>query len=147
MKTILLTGANGFIATQIAKTLIQKDDTAAIIALVRASSMQDAHAKLMREWWDYPQLTQALGTRIHAVNGDVSKPNLGLIPAEYVEAVQKTTHIIHTVADWRLLPLDVLRVTNVQGTANVIAFARQAKKHHLERLSRVCRGCCRRNRD
>ncbi|MCW4023455.1 MAG: AMP-binding protein [Candidatus Bathyarchaeota archaeon] len=136
LRTILLTGANGFIATQIAKNLIQKEDTE-IVALVRARSMQDAKAKLMREWWDYPELVNSLGTRIHAVNGDVSKLHLGLTPKEYTNVAQKTTHIIHTVADWRILPLDVLRITNVQGTANVIAFAREAKKHHLERLSHV----------
>ena len=47
----------------------------------------------------------------------------------------KVTHIIHTAADWRLLPIEELRKTNVQGTANVIEFAKQTT--HLERLSHI----------
>ena len=99
---------------------------------------QAAQAKLAREWWDYPELINALGTRIQAVCGDVCQPNLGLDKTEYRNLAEKTTHIIHTAADWRLLPLDELRKTNVQGTANVIAFAKEANKHHrLERLSHI----------
>ena len=100
--------------------------------------LQAAQAKLAREWWDYPELINALGTRIQAIHGDVCQPNLGLDKIEYRDIAEKTTHIIHTAADWRFLPLDELRKTNVQGTANVIAFAKEANKnHHLERLSHI----------
>ncbi len=137
MKTVLLTGANGFIATQIARNLLF-DDEVTILALVRANNKPSAQAKLAREWWDYPELVNALGTRIQAIQGDVCQPNLGLDKAEYMEIAEKTTHIIHTAADWRLLPLDDLRKTNVQGTANVIAFAKEVNKHHkIERLSHI----------
>jgi long-chain acyl-CoA synthetase len=137
MKTILLTGANGFVATHIARNLLADEDVT-VLALVRANDTSSAQAKLAREWWDYPELIAALGTRIEAIAGDVCKPNLGLSQAEYGNLAHKTTHIIHTAADWRLLPLDELRKTNVGGTANVIAFAKEANKHHpLQRLSHI----------
>jgi len=137
LKTILLTGANGFIATQIARNLLS-DNEVTIFALVRANDGQAAQAKLAREWWAYPELISALGTRIQVVHGDVCQPNLGLGEAEYSNIAEKTTHIIHTAADWRFLPLDELRKTNVQGTANVITFAKEANTHHhLERFSHV----------
>ncbi len=137
LKTTLLTGANGFIATQIARNLLA-DDEATILALVRANNRKDAQAKLAREWWDYPELIGVLGTRIQAMGGDVCKPNLGIDQTEYSGIAEKTTHIIHTAADWRFLPLDELRKTNAQGTANVITFAKEANKnHHLERLSHI----------
>ena len=137
MKTVLLTGANGFIATQIARNLLH-DDEVTILALVRASDTIAAHSKLAREWWDYPELINLLGTRIQAIHGNVCQPNLGLDKKGYMNIAKKTTHIIHTAADWRLLPLDELRKTNVQGTANVIAFAKEANKHHqIERLSHI----------
>ena len=137
LKTILLTGANGFVATQIARNLLA-DHEVTILALVRASDTQAAQAKLAREWWDYPELINALGTRIQAIHGDVCQPNLGLDTTEYVDIVEEATQIIHTAADWRLVSLDELRKTNVQGTANVIAFAKEANKHHhLERLSHI----------
>ena len=137
MKTVLLTGANGFIATHIARNLLA-DEGVTVLALVRANDAASAQAKLAREWWDYPELIAVLGKRIQAIAGDVCKPNLGLSQAEYGSLAQKTTHIIHTAADWRLLPLEELRKTNVGGTANVIAFAKEAHlSHRLERLSHI----------
>lgn len=132
MKTVLLTGANGFIATHIVKMLLADGDVT-VFALVRADDAAGAQFKLSREWWDYPELIAALGTRIKPVYGDVTQPYLGMGKEEYSALTENITHIVHTAADWRLLPLDELRKTNVQGTANVIEFARQCK--HLERLS------------
>jgi long-chain acyl-CoA synthetase len=134
LKAVLLTGANGFIATHIARLLLAKEDVA-VFALVRAKDNASAKAKLEREWWDYPELITDLGNRIHAVAGDVCQPTLGLSQEEYSVLAKKVTHIIHTAADWRLLPIDELRITNVKGTANVIEFAKQAL--HLERLSHI----------
>ena len=137
LKTVLLTGANGFISTQIARNLLA-DEEITILALVRANDNQEAQAKLAREWWEYPELVNAIGTRIEAIHGDVSQPNIGLDEAQYVYVAEKITHIIHTAADWRLLPLDELRKTNVQGTANVIALAKDANKHHhIDRFSHI----------
>jgi long-chain acyl-CoA synthetase len=136
LKTILLTGANGFIATHIARNILS-DEKATILALVRADNKQTAQNKLAREWWEYPELINALGTSIKAIGGDVCQPKLGLDKTEYTKVVKKTTHIIHTAADWRFLPLDELRKTNVQGTANIIALAKEANKHRLERLSHI----------
>ena len=137
MKTILVTGANGFIATQIIRDLLA-DEEATILALVRSSDIQNASAKLEREWWDFPELINALGTRILAIHGDVCQPKFGFDETKYVGMAEKTTHIIHTAADWRLLPLDELRKTNVQGTSNVIGFAEESKRRHgLERFSHI----------
>ncbi len=137
MKNVLLTGANGFIATHIARKLLSEADVT-VFALVRANGVLSAKEKLAREWWEYPELVSALETRIHVVPGDVCQPNLGMGEADYRSLTEKITHIIHTAADWRLLPLDELRKTNVQGTANIVAFSKEANKHHhLERLSHI----------
>ena len=74
MKTILLTGANGFIGTQIIRNLLAFDEVT-VFALVRAN---DAKAKLEKEWWEYPELVSALGTKIYPINGDVGQPNLSM---------------------------------------------------------------------
>lgn len=134
LKCVLLTGANGFIATHIARALLSRADVV-VFALVRAKNPEDAKAKLLREWWDYPELTAALNVRIQAVSGDVTQPNLGMPQEQYRDIAGKVTHIIHTAADWRLLPLDELRKTNVQGTANIIEFAKQTP--NIERLSHI----------
>ncbi len=135
--TVFVTGASGFIGTQIACHLLQNKEVT-VVALVRADSEKGAVQKLARDWLDWPELVGALETRIEVVRGDVCSARLGLDEAAYLNLASRVTHIIHTAADWRLLPLDELRKTNVQGTANIVAFAKEASKHnHLERLSHI----------
>lgn len=51
----------------------------------------------------------------------------------------RVAHIIHTAVDLRLnAPLDELRKSDLQGTANVLAFARTVHRDHgLGRLAHV----------
>ena len=64
--------------------------------------------------------------------------NLGLSEAVYNKLLAEITHVIHTAADWRFVPLEELRKTNVQGTENVLEFAKKINKHHhLERFSHI----------
>jgi len=136
-KTVLVTGATGFIGTQIARYLL-KNEEIRIIALVRANNQEEAKRKLARNWWDWPELISSMNARVEVVCGDVCLPHLGLSEAEFDFVVEKVTHIIHTAADWRLVSLEELRKTNVAGTANVLEIAREVNRHHgLQRLSHV----------
>ncbi len=136
-KSILLTGSTGFIGTQIARVLLENEDVQ-VFALVRAKDTEDASRRLAKEWWDWPELINALGSRVQPVCGDVCLPNLGLSETAYNELLPEITHIIHTVADWRFVPLEELRKTNVQGTENVLEIAKKINKHHhLERFSHI----------
>ena len=136
-KTVLLTGANGFLGTQIALRLL-KNDEITILALVRAADTEEGARRLARDWWDWPELVDAIGARVKVVCGDVCSPRLGLKETDYASLVESVTHIIHTAADWRLVSLDEVRKTNVQGTANVLEVAKEANKHHrLERFSHI----------
>lgn len=137
MQTILITGANGFVGTQIIRRLLQNKETT-ILALTRATNTEEGARRLAREWWDWPELVNAIGTKIKVVCGDVCSPHLGLKETDYVRLIDSVTHIIHTAADWRLVSLDELRKTNVQGTANVLEVAKEANKHHqFERFSHI----------
>ncbi len=134
---VLVTGATGFIGTQITRQLLQNDQVN-VLSLVRAADKENAIRKLEREWWDWPELIQALNTRIEVVCGDVCQPNLGLTEDAYGKLAKKITHVVHTVADWRFLPLEELRKTNVQGTANVLLLAKKANADHgIERFSHI----------
>ncbi len=136
-KNVLVTGANGFIATQIVRYLLANNDVT-VLALVRANDAEIGTRKVEREWWDWPELIDAIGTRIEVVCGDVCSPRLGLNEASYLDLASRVTHIIHAAADWRFVSLEELRKTNVQGTANVIEFAKEANKDHsLERFSYI----------
>jgi len=134
---VLLTGANGFVGTQIARRLLQNKEVT-LLSLIRAADSEEGSRRLAREWWDWPELVDAIGDRIKVVCGDVCSPRLGLKEVEYASLVESVTHIIHTAADWRLVSLDEIRKTNVQGTANVLDLAKEANKHHrFERFSHI----------
>jgi long-chain acyl-CoA synthetase len=137
MNNVLLTGANGFVGTQIARRLLQEKEVT-IFALVRAVDDEEGARRLSREWWDWPELVNAIGTRVKVVCGDVCSPRMGLQEEDYVSLVKCVTHIVHTAADWRLVSLDEIRKTNVQGTANILEVAKEAnKRHHFQRFSHI----------
>jgi long-chain acyl-CoA synthetase len=136
-KTVFLTGAVGFIGTQIVRYLLEDKQTN-IIVLVRAKNLKEAQKRTARNWWDWPELIEALDSRVKVVCGDVSIPQFSLDKATYNHIVENATHIIHSAADWTPdASLDELRKTNVQGTANVIELAKKAHHHKLKRFSHL----------
>jgi long-chain acyl-CoA synthetase len=147
---ILLTGATGFLGTQVARRLLERTDHD-LVALVQAPNQATARRLLLRAWWDFPELAKMVGdaatpltsertaARVLAVAGDVREPRLGLEPATWYGLVGRLTHIIHAGADLRLTaPLAELRPTNVDGVAHVLELARAAHRDHgLARLVHV----------
>jgi long-chain acyl-CoA synthetase len=137
MQTVLVTGANGFVGSQIARRLLQNKEVT-VLALIRAADAEEGARRLAREWWDWPELVNAIGTTVKVVCGDVCNPHLGLKEADYLSLIESVTQVIHTAADWRLVSLDEIRRTNVQGTENVLEIAKEAnKRHHFERFSHI----------
>lgn len=135
---ILLTGANGFLGTEIALKILNNQNNM-IMALVRGRNEEDSVNRLCRAWWEFPELLREIGNRIHVFNGDITQNDLGLEKDKYNQLVQTVTHIIHTAADWSLKStLEKLQKTNVQGTQNVLKLAQLVHEDHgLERFSHV----------
>jgi long-chain acyl-CoA synthetase len=130
-RSIFITGANGFLGTQIARRIINQTEHK-IIALVRAENDEIALKRLNRAWWDWPELTDAVGQRVQVLRGDVTKADLGLGKSDYQNINSSITHIIHTAADLRLqAPLEELRKINLQGTKNVLDLAQALHKNQL----------------
>jgi len=137
-KVVLLTGANGFLGTQVALRLLRSYNYK-IIALIRGNDKQHATNRLSRAWWEFPELLDELGNRIHVLNGDITRTELGIEKQEYKSLIQTVTHIIHTAADWKLKSsLEELQKINVHGTENILKLAQLAHEDHgLERFSHV----------
>jgi long-chain acyl-CoA synthetase len=132
---VLLTGGTGFLGTEVATRLLARADLE-IVSLVPASTDADAIAASTRAWWHRPELRSALGTRIRAVAGDVTKPRLGLDPSTDADLCDRVTHIVHAAADLRVeASVEDLRRTNVDGVARVLEFARSVRG--LSRLVHV----------
>ncbi|EKQ52601.1 MAG: AMP-forming long-chain acyl-CoA synthetase [Methanobacterium sp. Maddingley MBC34] len=132
MKTrVLLTGANGFLGTQIARHLIHLPEIE-IMAMVRAKDKEHAMIRLERAWYDWGELQEALKDRVTIIPGDVTQEDLGMTDKDYQNLASTLTHIIHTVADLHLhAPLDELRKTNLKGTENLLKLADQAQKNGI----------------
>jgi long-chain acyl-CoA synthetase len=132
---VLLTGGTGFVGTEVAARLLARPDLE-IVSLVPAITDADAVAESSRAWWYRPDLRSALGTRIRAVAGDVTKPRLGLDTRTDADLCDRVTHIVHSAADLRVeASVEDLRGTNVDGVAHVLEFARSV--HGLTRLVHV----------
>lgn len=133
---VLLTGATGFLGTEIARRLLREPELV-VVALVLASDDVEGRVAAERAWSYAPDLEEALGGgRVEVVAGDVCRKKLGLEPEVHRNLVHRVTHIIHAAADLRIdTAPDDLRPTNVEGVANVLAFAGACGG--LSRLSHV----------
>ncbi|MFN6168673.1 MAG: SDR family oxidoreductase, partial [Burkholderiales bacterium] len=84
--TYFVTGATGFVGKFLVTNLLKRDSGKAgtIYVLVRKQSMKKFDEVV--KWWGLDPKTQR---RVVAINGDLSKPKLGLAPA-YITKVWRT---------------------------------------------------------
>ncbi len=135
---VLITGANGFIGTQIARKLLNKTNVS-IAAMVKARSNSDANNRLSKSWWYWPDLRNSLSSRVKPIAADIRQENLGISKHSYKELTRSLTHIIHCAAKWRFdTTLEELHRTNIQGTANILDLAKSANENHgISRFSHI----------
>lgn len=138
MSAVFLTGSTGFIGSQVVRCLLKQTDLK-INVLVRAESQEQAVLRLKRSWWEQPELCKEIGNRINVLMGDLTKSLFGLDLDSYKHLIQSTSYIIHCAANTTPnLSIDELRQINVNGTANIVAFAKEVHSDHgLSRLSYV----------
>ena len=124
---LFMTGATGFLGMEVLARLVEKGERD-VVALVRAADSAAAterlHGVMAKLWRDpSPYLD-----RVRAVAGDVTSPGLGMDPDERAEIAEEVTAVMHCAASISFdLPLDEARQINVEGTREMIGFARQAK--------------------
>jgi thioester reductase-like protein len=129
---VFLTGATGFLGMEVMARLLERGDD--VIALVRAPDDAAAQERLqgvMAKLWRDPSAYSA-----QAVAGDVTSPNLGMSDGSRAAAARDAEAVLHCAASISFdLPLEDARKINVEGTREVIKFAREAAP--LERFVHV----------
>ncbi|MDI6643769.1 MAG: AMP-binding protein [Methanobacteriaceae archaeon] len=126
---ILVTGATGFLGTQIMRRLIGKNME--IMVLVRGKTYEKALNHLKRSWMEWPELLEAIGKEIKLIKGDVIEPNLGIDKKVYGQLIKNLSYIINCAADLRLdASLEELRKINVNGTSHLIELSKKAHEDH-----------------
>jgi thioester reductase-like protein len=131
---VFLTGATGFLGMEVLARLLEEGDRD-VVALVRAPDGPAAEERLdgvLAKLWRDPSRFRG---RVRAVAGDVTSPGLGIASAQRTALAEEVGAVLHCAASIAFdLPIDEARAINVEGTREVIGFAREAKA--LGRLER-----------
>jgi thioester reductase-like protein len=131
---VFMTGATGFLGMEVLARLLEAGDRE-VVALVRAADDEAAEARLdgvLETLWTDPSPYR---DRVRAVAGDLTSPGLGIDIVERTSLAEEVGAVLHCAASISFdLPLEEARQINVEGTREMIGFAREAKA--LGRLER-----------
>jgi long-chain acyl-CoA synthetase len=126
---LLLTGATGFVGTELLVRELARGGDRHVFALIRADSDEHAAQRLRAT------IAGALGTaapyadRVTAIAGDLTRPRLGLRPDRARALAGAVGEIVHGAASVSFeLALDRSREVNVQGTRRMLEFALRAER-------------------
>ncbi|MGK8505610.1 thioester reductase domain-containing protein [Nocardia asiatica] len=121
-KTVLLTGATGFLGLHLLSELAARTD-AEIFCLVRAADRGEALARLESGLRHYRLWRPDTSSRIVPVVGDLAEPRLGLREGHF-RRLAETDAIVHNGARVNHVePYSRLRGANVIGTRTVLRLA------------------------
>jgi len=118
-ETIFITGFPGFIAGRLVERLAR--GSGAFYLLVEPRFIE----KALKDCEEISARTGANLEKFAIVEGDITKPNLGISPEDLKVIRAETTHIYHLAAAYDLaVPQSVAFAVNLEGTQNVNEFAR-----------------------
>ncbi|MDB5433718.1 MAG: thioester reductase domain protein [Caulobacter sp.] len=129
MRSVLFTGATGFLGPFLLKSLLEETD-AQVHALVRAGDENEGAQRLWSALKPIaPELEAAFRRRVVAVPGDLAAPGLGL-RSEAAEALARDTDtILHNGALVNyLFSYGRMRAPNVGGTNEVLKLAFECRR-------------------
>ncbi len=132
-ETIFLTGFPGFLGSALVGRLLDRHGReVTMTALVQPRYREQAEARAARIEAESP----ARRGRIRIVEGDITRPRLGMDRAGYQAAQRGAREIYHLAAVYDLgVRRDVAERVNVQGTRNVLGLATDT--HRLRRFQYV----------
>jgi thioester reductase-like protein len=136
---VFITGSTGYLGSYVVAGLLSKTDER-LSLLVRAVD----RAQALRRLWDALQLHvgwpefQREAERFDIYLGDITRPNLGLSPADYARLVRDTQSIVHIAASLNRKSAKTCLNVNLRGSLAVLKLAQAAHADHgLRRFSDV----------
>jgi thioester reductase-like protein len=133
-RTVLLTGATGFLGAHLLHELCDRTD-ATIYCLVRAQNGQEAQERLQTNFARY--FIDGLDTdRVRPLVGDLAQRNLGLTRETYNALAHETDIIVHNGAHLHhMAPYAHLKASNVDSTVAMLQLATAAKPKWVHYVS------------
>ena len=149
-KSILLTGATGFLGSRLLVDLLHRNPTATVFCHVRANpSCGDS-----REWLQtqlaafgvWGRVPPSSWSRVVVMEGDTTEPNFGVSDADKTRLQHSITSIVHSAASIslkahqsELLELNTGSVTNAVELAKMcVAGKRPPSIHLVSSIAAVC---------
>ncbi|OUM63426.1 hypothetical protein PIROE2DRAFT_20668 [Piromyces sp. E2] len=124
--TLFLTGATGFLGTNILATYLRKNPSAKVYCLVRAKSDDLAYERLKKNAQAYMTWNEdwEKNKNVIAVNGDLSKENFGIADDKWAQLCKEIDLIIHNGAmvHW-VYPYTQLKAINVLSTVQCLKMS------------------------
>jgi thioester reductase-like protein len=137
VRTVLLTGATGFVGGQLAYELLARTDVR-VVCLARATGDAQARHRVVRALRERGLWRPGWGQRLVGAAGALDRPWLGLTPARWDELAAEADAVLHAGALVNFLyDYRTHRGANVLGTTELLRLAQQDRPvplHHLSTL-------------
>ena len=132
---VLLTGATGFLGSQILMELLNTG-TSRISCIVRAADDTSAYHRVKSALTSWGLWQDSFETRYHAFCGDVSEPFLGLKTDDYLTLAKDVDTVYHSAAAVNFITsYKDLEKANVTSTVEVLRFASTFTQKRLTYVS------------
>ncbi|MBT8054718.1 MAG: SDR family oxidoreductase [Xanthomonadales bacterium] len=123
-----VTGGTGFIGQNLIKLLLNRRGK--VYVLVRKGSMKKLDE--LKNRWGAP------ASKIVPVTGDLTKPYMGISPAQRKKLDGKITHVFHLAAIYDLkADAASQEATNIKGTSNAVRFAESVNAKRFHHVSSI----------
>jgi thioester reductase-like protein len=136
-KTVLLTGATGFVGAYLLHTLL-RETSAVILCLVRPGLRGSGAERIRRNLEAYALWEPEFAERIRPLAGNLACPALGWSEAEQTLLAENVDVIVHGAAEvnW-VRPYTRLRAANVLGTLELLRLACRTRTKPFHFLSTI----------
>jgi thioester reductase-like protein len=124
--SVFLTGATGFLGTEIVKKILEHHPRTRVSLLVRSTPRETARDRVDKLLAKTFGLSEAArhADRVEVVEGDISLRGAGMDSERRAKVAERIDHVIHCAASVRFdLALEVARRDNTEGTRNILDFA------------------------
>ncbi|MEM7064361.1 MAG: amino acid adenylation domain-containing protein [Cyanobacteria bacterium P01_B01_bin.77] len=134
-KSILLTGATGFIGTSLLHDLLQQTE-ATIYCLVRSQTLTEGYQKLRQSLQQNFPNVDIPYARIKPLMGNIARPLMGLDIEKFKHLAETIDVIYHSAASVNLFyPYGALKATNVIGTQSLLTLAGHTRLKPIHYIS------------